>query len=66
MWVKPSIHNLVDIETLMRGDIIYRIYGVHEGREKDCFFGAFFTNAEAEGKIAKLLAREMNGRNWAE
>src|SRR5947207_5219432 len=50
----------------MRGDIVYRIYGVHEGREKDYFFGAFRTVAEAEAEIAKLRAREMNGRNWAE
>src|SRR5438876_7435876 len=50
----------------MRDDVVYRIYGVHEGREKDYFFGAFRTVAEAEAEIAKLRAREMNGRNWAE
>lgn len=50
----------------MRGDVVYRIYGVHEGREKDYFFGAFRTVAEAETEIAKLCLREMNGRNWAE
>lgn len=50
----------------MRGDVVYRIYGVHEGREKDYFFGVFRTTAEAEAKIAELRAREMNGRNWAE
>lgn len=50
----------------MHGDIVYRIYGVHEGREKDFFFGAFRTVAEAEAEIAKLRLREMNGRNWAE
>lgn len=50
----------------MRGDVAYRIYGVHEGREKDYFFGAFRTIAEAEASIAKLRAQEMNGRNWAE
>lgn len=50
----------------MRGDVVYRVYGIHEGREKDYFFGAFRTIAEAEAEIAKLLAREMNGRNWAE
>jgi hypothetical protein len=50
----------------MRGDVVYRIYGVHEGRAKDCFFGAFRTRAEAEAEIANLVTREMNGGNWAE
>lgn len=50
----------------MRGDKVYRIYGVHEGREKDCFFGAFRTVAEAEPEIAKLRVRKIDGRNWAE
>ncbi len=50
----------------MRGDVVYRIYGVHEDREKDYFFGAFRTVAEAEAEIAKLRVREMDGRNWAE
>src|SRR5438552_15640841 len=50
----------------MRGDVIYRVYALHEGREKDYFFGAFRSTAEAEAEIAKLRAREMNGRNWAE
>jgi len=50
----------------MRGDVVYRIYGVHEGRETDTFFGAFRTVAEAEAEIAELRAREMNGRNWME
>jgi hypothetical protein len=50
----------------MRGDLVYRIYGIHEGREKDYFFGAFRTVDEAEAEIAKLRVREMNGRNWAE
>jgi hypothetical protein len=50
----------------MRGDVVYRIYGVHEDREKDYFFGTFRTFAEAEAEIAKLRQREMNGRNWAE
>jgi hypothetical protein len=50
----------------MRGDIVYRVYGVHDGREKDYFFGAFRSVAEAEVEIAKLRVREMNGRNWAE
>ena len=50
----------------MRGDVVYRIYGVHEGREKDYCFGTFRTVSEAEAEIAKLRAREMNGQNWAE
>ena len=50
----------------MRGDVIYRVYGLHEGREKDYFFGAFRTTAEANVEIAKLCATEMHGRNWAE
>jgi catechol 2,3-dioxygenase-like lactoylglutathione lyase family enzyme len=50
----------------MRGDVVDRIYGVHEGRETDTFFGAFRTVAEAEAEIAELRAREMNGRNWME
>ncbi len=50
----------------MRGDIVYRVYGVHEGREKDVYFGAFSTSAEAEAKIAELKAKEMRGQNWAE
>jgi hypothetical protein len=50
----------------MRGDVVYRVYGVHEGREKDYFLGAFRSVAQAEAELAKLRAREMNGRNWAE
>lgn len=50
----------------MRGDIVYRVYGVHTGREKDMYFGAFRTRAVAEQQVAELLAKEMNGRNWAE
>ncbi|HKA08568.1 MAG TPA: hypothetical protein VKD71_15020 [Gemmataceae bacterium] len=50
----------------MRGDVVFRIYGVHEGRENDYFFGAYRTVAEAEAEIAKLRVREMDGRNWAE
>ncbi len=50
----------------MRGDIVYRVYALHEGRQKDYYFGAFRSVAEAEAEIAQLRAREMNGRNWAE
>jgi len=49
----------------MRGDIVYRVYGVHEGRENDYFFGAYRTVSEAEAQIKSLNAAEMNGRNWA-
>jgi hypothetical protein len=41
----------------MRGDIIFRVYGVHEGREADSFFGAFRSRAEAEARIAELAAQ---------
>lgn len=40
----------------MRGDIVYRVYALHEGREKDYFFGAFRTRSEAETEIAMLVA----------
>jgi hypothetical protein len=49
----------------MRGDVVFRVYGVHEGRAADAFFGAFRSRADAEANIAKLLAREMQGENWA-
>ena len=50
----------------MRGDIVYRVYGLHEGRQKDFLFGVFRSRSEADAEIAKLCAREMNGRNWAD
>ncbi|MBL8855182.1 MAG: hypothetical protein JNK57_14545 [Planctomycetaceae bacterium] len=46
-------------------NVVYRIYGVHEGREKDSYVGAFCSVAEAEAEIANLMAREMHGQNWA-
>lgn len=49
----------------MRGDIMYRVYGVHEGRETDSFFGAFRTVQEAQAQVDQLDAKVMNGRNWA-
>ena len=49
----------------MRGDVVYRVYGIHEGREKDNFFGAYRTRDEAQTKIADLNSRTMDGRNWA-
>jgi hypothetical protein len=39
---------------------------VHGGREQDSYFGAYRTRAAAEQQVAKLLAKEMNGKNWAE
>jgi hypothetical protein len=50
----------------MRGDVVFRVYGVHQGREADAFFGAFRSRAEAEAEVARLGAREMHGQNWAE
>jgi hypothetical protein len=50
----------------MRGDQVYRVYGLHEGREKDTYFGTFRSIPEAEAKIASLLADERDGRNWAQ
>ena len=50
----------------MRGDIVHRVYGVHQGREKDTFFGAYHTIDEAKAQITKLQLQEMHGRNWAE
>jgi hypothetical protein len=50
----------------MRGDVVYRVYGLHEGREEDLYFGTFRSRSEADAEIAKLLCvAEMNGRNWA-
>src|SRR5258707_1142727 len=50
---------------LMRGDVVFRIYGVHEGRAKDYCFGAYRSEAAARAAIAKLEAKEMLGSNWA-
>ncbi len=49
----------------MRGDVVYRVYGVHTGRPEDVFFDAFRTRQEAVNQVEELQAREMNGRNWA-
>jgi len=49
----------------MRGNIVFRVYGVHEGRAADSFFGAFQTRGEAEAEIVKLGARQMHDQNWA-
>ncbi len=49
----------------MRGDTVFRVYGVHEGRDRDVHFGTFRTREEAESKIVALSAMEMHGKNWA-
>ena len=49
----------------MRGDIIYQVFGIHEGREKDVYLGAFRTREEAEAEGQRLSARLMNGSNWS-
>jgi hypothetical protein len=50
----------------MRGEIVYRVYGVHKGRDEDVFFGAFRTAQEAQAEVEHLKAMEMHGRNWAD
>jgi hypothetical protein len=49
----------------MRGDVVFRVYGIHEGRAEETFFGAFRSRVDAGAEIAKLHAREMHGENWA-
>jgi hypothetical protein len=49
----------------VRGDVVFRVYGVHEGRDQDTYFGAFRSRSEADAAVAELLAREMHGENWA-
>ncbi|MBL9087761.1 MAG: hypothetical protein JNM10_11535 [Planctomycetia bacterium] len=49
----------------MRGDLVYRVYGVHAGRAEDSSFGTYRTRAEAEAEIARLSTCEMDGENWA-
>ena len=44
----------------MRGDIIFRVYGVHEGREKDVLFVDFRTREEAQTQIGQLRLRVTN------
>lgn len=46
----------------MRGDVVYRVCGVHEGREADTYFGTFRTTAEAEAAIVRL--RSNHGDAW--
>ncbi len=49
----------------MRGEIVYQVYGMHEGRKEDMFLDAFRTLQEAQTEIEKLNTKEMNGKNWA-
>jgi len=49
----------------MRGDVVYRVYGLHAGRAEDVFFGAFRSHTEADEEIVRLAARQMGGENWA-
>jgi hypothetical protein len=49
----------------MRGDLVFRVYGCHEGRDRDQGFGTYRTEEQARAEIVKLQAREMNGKNWA-
>jgi hypothetical protein len=50
----------------MRGDTIFQVFGLHEGRDKDVYFGAFRTTEEADAEIKQLKSRLMNGENWAQ
>jgi hypothetical protein len=49
----------------MRGDTVFRVYGCHDGRERDISFGTYRTEEEARAEVARLQAREMHGKNWA-
>lgn len=48
----------------MHGKTVYRIYGVHAGRDVDTHFGTYRTIAEAEAAIVRL--RDRHGREWEE
>lgn len=47
----------------MRGDVIFQVFGVHTGRDKDHYYGAFRSTEEAEAYIAELNKRY--GPDWA-
>lgn len=49
----------------MRGDVVFRVYGVHASRPNDLYFGTFQTRQRADEEVVRLLAREMHGENWA-
>jgi len=48
----------------MRGDVVHRVYGVHEGRESDTYFGTYRTVADAMEAIARL--KNNHEPSWAE
>ncbi|HMP81757.1 MAG TPA: hypothetical protein PKA41_03510 [Verrucomicrobiota bacterium] len=48
----------------MRGDVVHRVYGVHEGREADVCFGTYRSVAEAKEAIDRLL--RGHGKSWAQ
>lgn len=50
----------------MRGDIVFQVFGIHEGRPKDFYFGSFRTREEAQAEINQLGAKIMDGLHWAE
>ncbi len=47
----------------MRGDVVYRVYGLHEGREQDQYFDCYRTAQEAEARIAELKSKPDH---WSE
>jgi len=60
-----ALSELCDTAT-MRGDIVFGVYGTHEGRSQDSCFGAFRTRVAAEAHAQQLVARTMHGENWAQ
>jgi hypothetical protein len=49
----------------MRGDVVFRVYGLHEGREADSFFGAFRSRAEADAQARRCRSRRLPDRRAA-
>ena len=49
----------------MRGDIVYQVFGQHEGRENDTHLGTYRSVSEAKCKISDLDQLNMGGQNWA-
>lgn len=41
----------------MRGDVVFRIYGCHEGRERDFGFGTYRTEEEGRRSQSFKLGR---------
>jgi hypothetical protein len=50
----------------LRGDSVFHVYGVHEGRSEDSYFGTFRVRDDAQAHIAKLDSQVMHGQNWAQ